>query len=1211
MSELADGILPAPYVVSSQNDEDVRIWHALRDIESPLYVEVGAQHPTHLSPTIALNMLGWRGILVEPDPYYAALLRDIRPGDRVVEAGAGSEPGELVLSRFESTGLSSFSAEYVEIAAERGLQPSGTATVPIVTVDAILSEAGATEVHFLSVDVEGWELEVLRGVALEKWRPWVMSVEAIEPGSDRYVGQEVRSYLEGHDYIHAIFDGVNDWFLASEHADRLSSLRVGFSAIDSGMFGWKRAESIDRLVSELSAVEKALASQTRSLEHQEVALLEKEAEVDRYRLSAEAKRSLVRQVNLAQQKVTEPSTGPASDAFAVPQPRLRHVLLRASTAKRVIRVLVPERIRVRRHERMNYRRFVLDHTSPAFVQNGPRVEIDARVLGVSLPEGMLVPAPLSPSQVALATAFLAENPFDSDDELVERLDGFGDQVGEVLSDIRTRITLSRVPAEPPVSGDYVLFDARSLQQAAFRDRGIGVFARSLLEAVLEHTHASRVVMLIDPLLPSLPADDFAPFAQASSLLHFESGHFGLLVQPSPMTHDVAPIAQLLASGIPSLAIVFDFIPQEFPDVYLPTVPSRLRNATQVHALERYTALLPISKSVEASLHRLLPHTSSRTSVSWPQHLFGSMSTPRAQKTDQLVVFGANEPRKNTLAALAGIEKAMRGRSHKPKIVIFGMSSDEALARHWVGLARLSNDDVTVASHLPLDERDRILASSRVVIVPSFAEGLSLPVIEALQSGTVVVASRIDAHEELLGNGPFLARPSKPDEWARAIRHVAANPGQLLKRQRRVFGNHRAVTIDSVVREVVKGLELTGPVARATPSRARARRLSGARPSIGIATPLPPQRSGVADFSQETIAELAEIADVTTYVTSSAEVDSRWETRPIADAFDDAARHDAFVSVVGNSHFHLPMLSLLRRTGGVVLAHDSKMVELYAASHGPSAARRLIGGLPYEEHLFHQQVWANAYPNLGFAEIAGAASAIILHSPGAAARVATETGITTAFVPFVPLRHPKGGIMALDARRQAARRAIGFDEGAIHIVSVGIIDPRTKLNDLILEAGLWMRTWKEDVHLHFVGGSDRQSEIVSGMLERSREGGDDWFHVTGHVEERELDRYLSAADVIVQLRAGDIPMLSAPIADAAAYGTRALGSLLLLEDDALPAYVEAAPTFPSPLTLAEQLRDITHRPRDPQEMEAQRRAYLEARNPRSYAASFLDTVLELS
>ena len=67
-------------------------------------------------------------------------------------------------------------------------------------------------------------------------------------------------------------------------------------------------------------------------------------------------------------------------------------------------------------------------------------------------------------------------------------------------------------------------------------------------------------------------------------------------------------------------------------------------------------------------------------------------------------------------------------------------------------------------------------------MPSFHEGFSLPIIEAITNGTPVVASDIPAHQELIGPGWWLQPASDPAKLGRAINRALKDPQALLNRQ---------------------------------------------------------------------------------------------------------------------------------------------------------------------------------------------------------------------------------------------------------------------------------------------------------------------------------------------------------------------------------------------------------------------------------------------
>ena len=82
------------------------LYRALGHLESGCYVDIGAQHPEIDSVSKAFFEWGWHGVHVEPVPHYANLLRNERPGDRVIEAAVSNYLGYTKLIVFPDTGLS-------------------------------------------------------------------------------------------------------------------------------------------------------------------------------------------------------------------------------------------------------------------------------------------------------------------------------------------------------------------------------------------------------------------------------------------------------------------------------------------------------------------------------------------------------------------------------------------------------------------------------------------------------------------------------------------------------------------------------------------------------------------------------------------------------------------------------------------------------------------------------------------------------------------------------------------------------------------------------------------------------------------------------------------------------------------------------------------------------------------------------------------------
>jgi|TARA_B110000196_G_C21109690_1_gene647104 FkbM family methyltransferase len=139
------------------------------------FVEVGANDPFSLSQTWHLAQVGWSGILVEPIPELCKELRSKRPEAYVVEAacGAPQSPTTALFTVASDSGKSSLATEFLD---KRTIVESRI-TVDILTLDEILQQQNTTTLDFVSIDVEGTQLEVLKGFTLQKWKPRLLVIE--------------------------------------------------------------------------------------------------------------------------------------------------------------------------------------------------------------------------------------------------------------------------------------------------------------------------------------------------------------------------------------------------------------------------------------------------------------------------------------------------------------------------------------------------------------------------------------------------------------------------------------------------------------------------------------------------------------------------------------------------------------------------------------------------------------------------------------------------------------------------------------------------------------------------------------------------------------------------------------------------------------------------------------------------------------------------
>lgn len=209
------------FITYAQNNEDVILDAYFSDVSKGMYVDIGANHPVHDSVTKHFYKKGWRGINVEPVQYLYKLLTQDRPQDTNVLAGVSDKPGTLTLREYKNKGLSTFSEE---IKKERARHPESKTksytdvAVPIITLADLLAEHKVGHIHFMKVDVEGFEYNVLKGNDWKKFRPEMICVEA----SHALPAKDWRAVLQKNGYEQVWHDGLNEYYLAKESAKRKS-----------------------------------------------------------------------------------------------------------------------------------------------------------------------------------------------------------------------------------------------------------------------------------------------------------------------------------------------------------------------------------------------------------------------------------------------------------------------------------------------------------------------------------------------------------------------------------------------------------------------------------------------------------------------------------------------------------------------------------------------------------------------------------------------------------------------------------------------------------------------------------------------------------------------------------------------------------------------------------------------------------------------------
>ncbi|GAB2851206.1 hypothetical protein GCM10027277_19360 [Pseudoduganella ginsengisoli] len=279
----------------AQNFEDVLLWRALGHIKNGFYIDVGANDPVEHSVTKAFYDAGWWGINVEPMPSYVQVFLRDRPRDVNLAIAAGATDGSITL--YDTPAVNGWASVDPDVAAAHRAQGTDVVetTVAMRTLASICAEHARGDIHFLKVDVEGWEGDVLRGMDFQRWRPWVVLVEAIRPNSQESDHEDWEHLLTQHRYTFAYFDGLNRYYVAEEHPELLPALSVQANVFDAFISrhlhdAWQNCDSALKAAQQADAARGTLEQRLEALQSQigpALEAFEKLRQADERKLEAE------------------------------------------------------------------------------------------------------------------------------------------------------------------------------------------------------------------------------------------------------------------------------------------------------------------------------------------------------------------------------------------------------------------------------------------------------------------------------------------------------------------------------------------------------------------------------------------------------------------------------------------------------------------------------------------------------------------------------------------------------------------------------------------------------------------------------------------------------------------------------------------------------------------------------------------------------------
>ncbi|UVH56617.1 glycosyltransferase [Variovorax paradoxus] len=757
----------------------------------------------------------------------------------------------------------------------------------------------------------------------------------------------------------------------------------------------------------------------------------------------------------------------------------------------------------------------------------------------------------------------------------------------------------------------ILIDLQGAQSTGNRHRGIGRYSLSLAQSMARQAGKHELLLALNGRFPEA-VDDIRtafnglidpanikvwyPAAQSgagarapSEVLADEKLYEAFLASLKPDAVHVSSLFEGLGDATvtsvgrftrtPTAVTLYDLIPLINPQPYLDNPVMRDWYMGKVEAMRKANLWLAISESSrQEGLSHLDLDATRCVNVSTaagghfrkldvaPERAHALRARYNLHKPFVMYTGGIDH-RKNIdglIRAFALLPPELRS-EHQLAVVCSARPEDRealmALARQQ-GLAK---EDVAVTGFVPEEDLVGLYNLCALFVFPSWHEGFGLPALEAMLCGAPVIGANTSSLPEVIGWEDAMFDPR--DDKSIAAKMSQALSDDAFRRTLVAHGEQQSKKFswDESGRRALRAFEQLHDSTHTAKPGAMGTPAGAARPRLAYVSPLPPERSGISNYSAELLPELAKFYDIE-LVTDLKAIDRRelsksFPLRSVEWFRHNASAFDRVLYHFGNSEFHQHMFSLLEEIPGTVVLHDFYL-------SGIQAHRESVGGEAfawtralYESHGYGavaERAKAADTADVIFKypcnfDVLRLASGVIVHSPYSLELARQWFGSkSTDNWTLIPLLRVMPE--SIDEARRRARTELGLDDYQFMVCAFGLLGP-TKLNHRLLDA--WLQSslaTDPKCRLVFVGENDKgrygaQLEQVVARRDRAAQ-----VSITGWVDSATFQRYLSSTDVAVQLRTLSRGETSAAVLDALGRGVatvvNANGSMAYLPSDAV-------------------------------------------------------------
>jgi len=704
-------------------------------------------------------------------------------------------------------------------------------------------------------------------------------------------------------------------------------------------------------------------------------------------------------------------------------------------------------------------------------------------------------------------------------------------------------------------------DLQALQTRGSRNRGIGRYTQSVIEALFSQPTGHSYKFYANKTLPAPELDsDRFPY-HFVDYPHIGSSNLNeLLMKTTLLSADIEAIflpspMETLDSTLPDytnfpkkvFVVCYDLIPLIFSERYLndPILHSlyikRLANvriADFIFAISESTRQ-DVINYLNISPDKVLNVSGGVSSFFTPiqdderQNWLKIFADKFGISQKFILYTGGEDWRKNIEGLVEAFSKLPKSLQKSYQLVI-ACKVSEFFAKEITELAsRLGiKSSLILTNYITNEELRALYSTCSLFMFPSFYEGFGLPLLEAIACGAPAIASNRSSLPEIVGSAEQLFDPYSSEDIAKSIHKVLSN--ENLRRQLSENAPHQAAKFSwqSVAQKMSDVFREHQPISQVTVSFNRVK-TANAKTQLAFLSPFRPVKSGIADYSQDLLAPLSEHFDLDLYHDESYAPDTRVAEHLFPHRqFEERLKfqdYEAIIYQMGNSSYHSYMYSQLMSYPGITVLHDYYLGGLinYMEAHCPELgvtlskelehsygrdrAREILnllqgGKLDVDETLPEAGIYLNR-------RIFTRSLGVVLHNRWAYDRAINDFKRDNDCIAHIPQLVPQ--FVVSEKALTELRRELDIPPDGFVISTFGFVNS-TKRPLQILRAFKKYLSNHPLAYLIFVGGTDYMGSInIEGEVRKLSLQGQ--VKVTGYVDMPDFYRYIEISDICLNLR----------------------------------------------------------------------------------------------